>query len=222
MPTDNDLPNNLNSMTCAQLKDLLKLRDLPVSGNKAELIQRLKDYSGRTMPSKKWQYSQAKKDLKKALLDPNHIFHRMTPDAIHQSDEKYKQYPLFREYLAEMKKRVAAEKEQAKDDDLRAEEHNLHFPRSEINKRGYPHWDLSDAKQWLEVDVANGLHENMMPQELQAKRPHVYGRFPPKVFSKRVHAEVAKQKAAGFWADKRNKKAMKKYLQSVQARANAL
>ena len=44
MPTDNDLPNNLNSMTCAQLKDLLKLRDLPVSGNKAELIQRLKDF----------------------------------------------------------------------------------------------------------------------------------------------------------------------------------
>ena len=28
MPTANGLPNNLNSMTCAQLKDLLKLRDL--------------------------------------------------------------------------------------------------------------------------------------------------------------------------------------------------
>ena len=51
MPTANNLPNNLNSMTCAQLKDLLKLRDLPVSGKKAELIKRLKDYSGRTMPS---------------------------------------------------------------------------------------------------------------------------------------------------------------------------
>jgi hypothetical protein len=116
-------------MTCAQLKDLLKLRDLPVSGKKAELIKRLKDYSGRTMPSKKWQNSQAKKDLKKALLDLNHVFHRMTPDAIHNSDEKYKQYPLFLEYLAQMKERVALEKEQAKnDDDRRAEEHGIHFP----------------------------------------------------------------------------------------------
>eukprot|EP00956_Cyclotella_meneghiniana_P015621 scaffold24036_cov94-Cyclotella_meneghiniana.AAC.3 len=216
-----DLPNNLNSMTCPQLKDLLKLRDLPVSGKKAELIERLKNYSGRTKPSKKWQNSQAKKDLKKALLDPNHHFHRMTPDAIHQSDEKYKQYPLFREYLAEMKKRVAAEKEQAKDDDCKAEKYYVHFPRSEFNKRGYPHWDTSEAKPLLEVDVAIGLHKKMTPKELQAKRPDVYGQFPPKVFSKRVHAEVAKQKAAGFWADKRNKKAMKKYLQSVQARANA-
>lgn len=221
MPTANGLPNNLNSMTCAQLKDLLKLRDLPVGGKKAELIKRLEEYSGRTKPSKKWQNSTAKKDLKKALLDPNHVFHSMTADAIHNSDDKYKQYPLFPEYLAQMKARVVEEKKQAKDDDRIAEKYNLHFPRSEFNQRGYPHWDTSEAKQWLEVDVANRMHQKMTPKELRAKRPHVYGPFPPKVFSKRVHAEVSKQKAAGFWADKRNKKAMKKYLQSVQARANA-
>ena len=47
MLTANNLPNNLNSMTCAQLKDLLKLRDLPVSGKKAELIERLTRLSPR-------------------------------------------------------------------------------------------------------------------------------------------------------------------------------
>eukprot|EP00804_Cyclotella_cryptica_P014118 CCRYP_005574-RA/>CCRYP_005574-RA protein AED:0.07 eAED:-0.00 QI:0/-1/0/1/-1/1/1/0/233 len=202
MPAAKDLPNNLNSMTCAQLKDLLKLRDLPVSGKKAELIKRLEDYTGRTKPSKKWQNSQAKKDLKKALLDPNHVFHRMTADAIHNSDEKYKQYPLFPEYLAQMKERVAEEKRQAKDDDRRAEEHNFHFPRSEINKRGYPYWDLSEAKQWLEVDVANGLHKKMTPKELRAKRPHVYAPFPPKVFSASACRGI---KAEGSWVLGRQK-----------------
>jgi hypothetical protein len=39
-----DLPNNLQSMTNQQLKDLLKLRDLPVSGKKADLIARLETY----------------------------------------------------------------------------------------------------------------------------------------------------------------------------------
>jgi hypothetical protein len=49
-----DLPNNLQLMTNQQLKDLLKLRDLPVSRKKADLIARLETYSGRPKPSKKW------------------------------------------------------------------------------------------------------------------------------------------------------------------------
>ena len=215
-----DLPNNLEALTNPQLKDLLKLRDLPVSGKKADLIARLKTYSGRPKPSKKWANSQAKKDLKKALLDPNHPFHTMAPDAVHNSDEKYQQYPLFKEYFVEMKKRVAEEKERVKMDDAMVKEHLLMFPRAPLNKRGYPHWDGHPAQEWLQVDVANGLHEEMKPRHLRKTR-ECYKEFPKKVFAKRVYAEEARQKAAGFWADKRNKKAMKRYLQDVQARANA-
>jgi hypothetical protein len=207
-------------MTNQQLKDLLKLRDLPVSGKKADLIARLETYSGRPKPSKKWANSQAKKDLKKALLDLNHPFYSMTPDAVHNSHDKYRQYPLFKEYFVEMKKRVAEEKERVKMDDSMAKEHLSSFPRAAINKRGYPHWDSHAAQQWLQVDVANGLHKTMKPRKLRKTR-ECYKEFPKDVFAKRVHAEIARQKAAGFWADKRNKKGMKRYLQDVQARANA-
>jgi hypothetical protein len=101
-----------------------------------------------------------------------------------------------------------------------AKEFLSRFPRAPLNKRGYPHWDGHPAQGWLQVDVANGLHEKMKPRKLRKTR-ECYMEFPKEVFVKRVHAEIARQKAAGFWADKRNKKAMKRYLEDVHARANA-
>ena len=199
MPTD--LPNDLENHTVQQLKDLLKLRDLPISGRKADLIVWLRTYSSRPKPSTQWQYSQAKKDLKKALLDPNHVFHTMPPDVIHNSDEKYRQYPMFQEYLKEMKRQVKEEKEQVELDDAIARMHISSFPRAPLNRRGYPHWDDHPARNWLEVDVANGLHETMERYDLYRSRS-CYGEFPRNVFVARVNAEIARQKAAKFWAYK--------------------
>ena len=81
------LPENLESMKNKELQALLKLRDLPISGKKSELIARLREYSGRKKPSKAWQYSQAKKDLKKALLDPRSPLHGMTAEAVHNNSQ---------------------------------------------------------------------------------------------------------------------------------------
>jgi hypothetical protein len=57
----------------------------------------------------------------------------------------------------------------------------------------------------------------MKPQELQ-KTQREYRDFPQDVFAKRVSQEVGKQRAARFWADKRNKSGMKKYLEDVANR----
>jgi len=70
----------------------------------------------------------------------------------------------------------------------------------------------------LEVDVLNDLHKKIKPQELQKTRRE-YREFPKDVFSKRVSQEVGKQRAARFWAEKRNKSGMKKYLEDVANRA---
>jgi hypothetical protein len=70
----------------------------------------------------------------------------------------------------------------------------------------------------LEVDVSNDLHKEKKPQELRKTRIE-YREFPIDVFAKRVSQEVEKQRAARFWADKRNKSGMKKYLEDVANRA---
>ena len=60
----------------------------------------------------------------------------------------------------------------------------------------------------------------MTPSKLRDTREE-YKEFPVAVFGKRVHQEASKQKAAAFWADKRNKKGMKKYLKQINERSAA-
>jgi len=208
----------LEKMTVNQLKPLLRQKGVPVSGRKAELISRL--LNGYTGPKPKpWQHSQAKKDLKRALLDPTSPIHKMTVEEIRKSDDRYTKYPNFEKYYRDLKEHVEAEKEQVKQDDATAERHMANNPRSHLNKRGYPHWDTHAAKALLGVDVANGMHQKMKPLQLRNARS-ACTEFPADVFTKRVHREVSKQKGAEFWAHKRNKRGMKKYLKEVALRSN--
>ena len=99
----------LEGMKKDQLKALLKERGLPVSGNKAELIDRLKNPPSGSKP-KSWQHSDAKKTLKKALLDPKSPIHTMSVEEILGTDARYKQYPKFKTYYESLKQKVEADK----------------------------------------------------------------------------------------------------------------
>ncbi|KAL7550242.1 hypothetical protein ACHAWF_013480 [Thalassiosira exigua] len=155
----------LEKKTVAELKVLLRQKGLPVSGRKSELIERL--LNGYTGPKPKpWQYSEAKKDLKRALLDPTSSIHKMSLEEVRSSDDRFKQYPNFGKYFRDLKKQVEAEKEQVKQDDAAAESHLQKNPRSRLTQRGYPHWDTHAAKSLLELDVANDVHQNMTQQQL--------------------------------------------------------
>jgi hypothetical protein len=79
------LPDRLEDMTNPQLRNLLKLEDLPRTGKKSVLIARLGEYSGKPKPDVDWQYSDAKKELKAELLNPNSLLHMMTVDEIWNS-----------------------------------------------------------------------------------------------------------------------------------------
>ena len=205
----------LEGMKRDQLKALLKERGLPVSGNKAELIDRLKNPPSGPKP-KPWQHSDAKKTLKKALLDPKSPIHTMSVEEILDTDARYKQYPKFKSYYESLKQKVEADKMRVELDDLAVKMHNLSFPKS--SGKGYPYWPDHPAKALLEVDVANEVHEEMKPSELRDTK-QAYKEFPADVFRKRVNREKMKQKSASFWADKRNKKGMKKYLKQIKDRA---
>ena len=217
-----ETPLDFNAMKVVALKALLKKKGLPVSGKKAELVERL-----RTPPSgpkpKAWQYSDAKKALKKDLHDPKSPIHDMSAEAVKSSDPRYEQYPNFEKYYEDLKEKVKAEKILIEADDLAAKMHVMSFPKEYLNERGYPHWDVMGrpphpAKALLEVDVMNGLHRIKTPKELQKTRRE-YKEFPRNVFAKKVQKEASKQKLNSFWADKRNKKGMKRYLKDVERRA---
>ena len=201
-------PVPFEKMKVKELQSLLKQQGLPVTGRKPELIERLKMGPIKGPKPKPWQHCQAKKDLKRALLDSTSPIHGMSMDAIRNADARYKQYPNFPKYYEDLKVQVAMEKKNVREDDVAVEEFMKNNPRSDLNKRGYPHWDTHAAKKLLEVDVANGLHEKMKPRELRRTREE-YKEFPRDVFVKRVNREVDKQRCAEFWAFKRNKRGMK-------------
>ena len=173
------------------------------------MIKRLKTGSNGGPKPKAWQHSDAKKDLKRALLDPSSPVHKMTVEDIRKSDERYNQYPNFEKYYRDLKEQVEVEKKTVQQDDAAAERHLRNNPRSRLNQRGYPHWDTHPAKSLLEKDVVNKMHQKMKPSQLRESRA-AYKEFPADVFAKRVSREVYKQSAAQFWAYKRNKRGMKK------------
>jgi len=137
---------------------------------------------------------------------------------IQASDTRYKQYLNFPNYYNDLKGRVAVERERVWLNDMLVQMHLRDCPRPACANRGYPNCNTHAAMKLLEVDVLNDLHKKMKPQELQKTRRE-YRELPKDVFSKRVSQEVGKQRAAQFWAEKRNKSGMKKYLEDDANRA---
>ena len=207
---------NLEDLRVRELKGLLRERGLPVSGRKGELIERLRNPPTGPKP-KPWQHSDAKKALKKALLDPNSEIHNMSVEEVLETDPRYKQYPKFSKYYKDLKARVKEEKETVNIDDLAAKLHMMSFPTPCMNAQGYLNWKGHPAKALLEADVANGLNE-MGPKKLQLTRIE-YQEFSLRIFTKRMAREVDKQRSAAYWADARNKEGMKKYLKDLKKRA---
>ena len=157
--------DELEGLKVEQLKTLLKAKGLPVSGRKAELIERLRN-PPIGLKAKPWQHSGAKKALRRDLLDPTSPIHNMTIEEIREMDPRYKQYPKFAKYYKDLTVKVEREKGVVKIDDLAADMHLNSFPKSYLNSRGYPHWKDHPAKALLEIDIANKLHKQKKPQEL--------------------------------------------------------
>ena len=116
------------------------------------------------------------------------------------------------------RKQVEEERRQVREDDVAAVKFMKKNQRSTLNQRGYPHWNTHAAKALLEADVAKKLHLKMKPNQLRDTN-EAYKDFPPDVFAKRISREVSKQNEAKFWAHKRNKKGMKKYLCEMKKKA---
>ena len=67
------------------------------------------------------------------------------------------------------------------------------IPRKEKNEKGELVWDIHPAKLLLRQDVADGLHLQMSPAELQQTKTE-YGLFHPRKFKERIYQEVRRNK----------------------------
>ena len=92
---------------------------------------------------------------------------------------------------------------------------SLHFPRTLVTTRGYPHWDTHPSSALLHDDVKSGLASTLKPAQLRARRIE-YQDFPPNVFRGHIYQEKRYQKEGEYWIPKRNKKGQKKRDDEVQ------
>jgi hypothetical protein len=84
------------------------------------------------------------------------------------------------------------------------------FPRSHLNYRGEPHWDVSDAKTLLDQDIDNEWHTIYEPKELWLTRPEYYNVYPLEIFRKHIHQEVRSRKFL-VWVEWRRREYKKKH-----------
>lgn len=206
----------LSKLTVAQLKKRLRLNDLPVSGNKTELIERL---MGREPPKlETWNKSKAKQMLKNMFADDNSKVHTLSAEAIHQSHPRFKVYPFdkFQGYLQTIKAASNELKEINRVTEREVWEDIQHNPRPDMTFHGYPFWDTHSGRDLLYEDVKTGKAYSMKPMELQTTQP-AYKEYPSKVFGKRVHQMKRFVREEPGWVAKRNKKAQKMHEAEVKS-----
>ena len=84
-----------------------------------------------------------------------------------------------------------------------------HHPRPEKTRKGYPQWDTSKAEEMLMVDIDNGEHKKVKPQQLRESNDE-YKAFPKKVFRDHIYQEVRNRTAKTYWKPVMDAKAKKK------------
>ena len=155
------------------------------------------------------------------LMDDKSPFHSMQPEEIYKSYAGFQNYPLknFKTKLKSLKKAVRERKIIFKEDERIFQHEKLLFPRKERNIRGQFFWDTRIANLSLHEDVKNGIADQLKPSKLRETRVE-YQDFSPEVFCGHVHQEKRAQREKSYWIPKRNKDALHKYLEEVEAEKN--
>jgi hypothetical protein len=156
----------------------------------------------------KWQYSDAKKQLTRDILDGK--TDGMTPQQVYEMHAEYKQYKSknFNPNFNRLKKTLQGLQDRADEDEaafLHDEALNLR-----ANNKPYPRWGGSVAERLLKIDIDTGKHKTMKPRELQTTQPE-YSLYPLKVFRDHVQQELRARCERSYWlARNREKKEKKK------------
>lgn len=215
---NNGTEEELNKLTVIKLKERFRQLELPVSGRKNELIDRLMGRGKTTGNVKEWRKSKAKSFLVKLIEDENSKVHKMTAEEIYKSHDWFQNYSFakFKTYLRTIQAADVYLKNVVDDDEREIWSELIAFPRGEMTVRGYPFWHIHAARDLLEKDVRCGNADEIKPKELWEARVE-YQAFPELVFCHHVHQEKRQQREEPGWVDKRNKKARKMHEDEVMS-----
>jgi hypothetical protein len=154
----------------------------------------------------KWIHSAAKKSLRTDII-LGKVTEHSNPIDVYAMCESYKAFPynLFKSNLQSLLKAVAKDIARMQHDceayghdlavvqDLRSNEEPGSRPLS---------WHLSEAREWLKVDMAAGNHKHLKPKDLWLSRPE-YQVFALEIFRKAIHSADDKKAKLAFRMDKK-------------------
>jgi len=104
----------------------------------------------------------------------------------------------FSQNLKRLREHIAKEQERADQDAADLAHDESVRPRPLMDPRGCPRWDVSDTKDLLVQDIAEGKFDTMEPQELHQTRPE-HLEFPLTVFRGHIHQELRKNRERACW-----------------------
>jgi len=162
---------------------------------------------------KAWKNSKAKYRLIEMLTDGEIPLtaEEMSPTTAYQQDPLFIgfEYEQSRDRLNDYRKAIRGKREgSASAAAALAADRGL-FLIQDTDAFGRRRWEGSDAERLLEVDMSNGLHETMRPEDLSNSRPEYNNYFTLKEFRGHIHQATKTKKFHRYLKDKREKKIAK-------------
>lgn len=125
----------------------------------------------------------------------------------------------FRRRLLDLRKHVEEGKSRA-DDDIKAFDiAKANHPVPQLNCRGEPQWNGSEAQKQLKEDMTNNLHYDMKPEHLWQKR-EVYQQFNLTTFREHLH-QAHKTSKYYHTLKVREEEEQKKQVETIKKRKEA-
>jgi hypothetical protein len=154
-----------------------------------------------------WKNSEAKKTLQKDIIDgfvpSSWSAKEVYNDARGGRKALYAPYDFknFSTNLRNLRKSISELQGLAIEDGVALERQLLLYPPSNVDPRGYPRWDNSQAKASLEKDVDEilaGTLERKKPAVMHASREE-YLLFPLTVFRNHFYKEISDRNESTYW-----------------------
>jgi hypothetical protein len=151
-----------------------------------------------------WAKSKARRllwrDLRKGFtpmdMEPADVF--LTRPEFAEYDDNFDR---FKNRLTSLKKQCVAFEDRAAIDGAAFAHDRALYPFPLLNFRGEPQWPGSGAEMWLNRDITDGLHDQMLPRVLRQTRVE-YQEFQLKTFREHIYQEVKKRKYYAYLIDK--------------------